>query len=46
MVQDWIAVKLERLGEGKFLKDSDGFRMEFEVQFGCDQSTDFGVIMV
>jgi len=41
-----IEVKLEREGDRKFLKDSDGFHMEFEDLFGCHQGTDFGVILV
>ena len=46
MIWDWIAVKPERQGEKKFLKDSDGFWMAFQVRFGCDRSTGFGVITV
>lgn len=41
-----IAKKLERQGDGKFLKDSDGFQIAFQVLFGCDRSTDFGVITI
>ena len=39
-------VKPEGQTDGKFLKDSDGFLMAFQVQFGCDWSTSFGVITV
>jgi hypothetical protein len=46
VIWDWIAVKPERQGDGKFLKDSDGFWMAFQVRFGCDRSTGFGVITV
>ena len=46
MIRVWIVVKHERQGYGKFLKDNDGFRMAFQVCFGCDMSTDFGVITV
>ena len=34
MIQDWIAVMPKIQGDGKLLKDGDGFRMEFQVQFG------------
>jgi len=46
MIQDLITVKTERQGYGKSLKNSDGFRMAFQVRLGYDQSTDFGVIAV
>ena len=42
----WIVVKPERQGDKRFLKDSDGFLMAFQVLFVCDRSTDIGVIMV
>jgi len=32
----WIFVKPKRQGDDKFLKDSNGFWMEFQVLFGCD----------
>jgi len=31
--------KPKRQGDEKFLKDSDGFRMKFQVRFSCDWST-------
>jgi len=46
VIQVWIVVKPKRQGDGKFLKDSDGFQMTFQVTFGCGRSTSFGVIMV
>jgi len=45
VIQVWIVVKPKRQGEKKFLKDSDGFGMAFQVLFSCDQSTNFGVII-
>ena len=43
----WLdCVKHERQGDGKFLKDSDGFWMAFQVRYGCDWSAGFGVITV
>ena len=46
VIQVWIAIKHERQGDGNFLKDSDGFWMTFQVLFGCDRSTSFGVITI
>lgn len=39
-------MNIERQGDRKFLKDSDKFWMEFQVQFSYDRSTSFGVITV
>jgi len=46
VIWDWILVNPNKQGDGKFLKDSDGFWMAFQFWFGCDQSTSFGVITV
>ena len=34
MICDWIVVNPERQGVKKFIKESDGFHMAFQVWFG------------
>ena len=46
VIKDWIAIKPKRHGDGRFLKDSDGFQIAFQVWFSCDKSIDFVVITV